>query len=87
MICEGGPSGSPLLHSGLVGGDGLGCVHTPTVAVDTLEVGVAERSKRWYPPGGVEGKELHQEGLPLLVHIWNQVLQLLRGPGGEGTLW
>lgn len=43
---EGGPSGSPLLHSGLVGGDGLGCVHTPTVAVDTLEVGVAERSKR-----------------------------------------
>lgn len=57
---EGGQSGSPLLHSGLVAGDWLGRVHTPTVAVHTLKVGVAERSEGRYPPGGVEGKELLQ---------------------------
>lgn len=58
---EGGQSGSPLLHSGLVAGDGLGRVHASTVAVHTLKVGVAERSKGRYPPGGVEGEELLQK--------------------------
>lgn len=42
---EGGRSGSPLLHSGLVAGDGLGRVHTSAVAVHTLKVGVGQRSK------------------------------------------
>lgn len=42
---EGGLSGSPLLHSGLVAGDGLGRVHTSTVAVHTLKIGVAQRSE------------------------------------------
>lgn len=55
---EGGQSGSPLLHSGLVAGDRLGCVHASTVAVHTLKIGVAQRSEGRYPPGGVEGKEL-----------------------------
>lgn len=57
---KGGRSGSPLLHSGLVAGDGLGSVHVFTVAVHTLKVGVAESSKGRYPPGGVEGEELLQ---------------------------
>lgn len=57
---EGGRSGSPLLHSGLVAGDGLGRVHTSTVAVHALKVGVGERSKGRYPSGGVEGEELLQ---------------------------
>lgn len=57
---EKGPSGSPLFHSGLVAGDGLSRVHTSTVAVHTLKVGVAQRGKGRYPPGGVEGKELLQ---------------------------
>lgn len=55
-------SGSPLLHSGLVAGDGLGRVHAPTVAVHALEVGVAQCSEGRYPPGGVEGQELLWEG-------------------------
>ncbi len=57
---EGGRSGSPLLHSGLVAGDGLSRVHTSTVAVHALKVGVAQRGKGRYPPGGVEGEELLQ---------------------------
>lgn len=56
---EGGLSSSPLLHSGLVAWDGLGRVHTSTKAVHTLKIGVAQRSEGRYPPGGVEGKELH----------------------------
>lgn len=55
---DGGQSGSPLLHSGLVGGDGLGRVHASTVAVHALKVGVGERSEGRYPSGGVEGEEL-----------------------------
>lgn len=55
---DGGRSGSPLLHGGLVAGDGLGCVHTSTVAVHTLKIGVAQRGEGRYPPGGVEGEEL-----------------------------
>lgn len=51
-------SGSPLLHSGLVARDGLCRIDTSTVAVHTLEIRVAQRSKGRYPPGGVEGKEL-----------------------------
>lgn len=58
---EGGPSSSPLLHSGLVAcWDGLGCVHASTVAVHTLKIGVTQRSEGRYPPGGVEGEELLQ---------------------------
>lgn len=60
MKGEWGLSGSPLLHSGLVAGDGLGCIHTSTVAVHTLKIGVAQCSKGRYPPGGVEGEELLQ---------------------------
>lgn len=55
---EGGQSGSPLLHSGLVAGDRLGRVHASTEAVHTLKIGVAQRSEGRYPPGGVECKEL-----------------------------
>lgn len=55
---DGGRSGSPLLHSGLVAGDGLGRVHTSTVAVHTLKIGVAQCGEGRYPPGGVEGEEL-----------------------------
>lgn len=54
----GEPSGSSLLHGRLVAGDGLGRVHTPTVAVHALKIGVAQRSEGRYPPGGVEGQEL-----------------------------
>lgn len=57
---EGGPSGSPLLHCGLVAGDGLGRVYVSTVAVHALKIGVAQRSEGRYPPGGVEGEELLQ---------------------------
>lgn len=56
--CERGLLGSPLLHSGLVAGNRLGCIHTSTVAVHTLKIGVAQRSEGRYPPGGVEGEEL-----------------------------
>lgn len=84
---EGGRSGSPLLHGGLVAGDGLGCVHTPAKAVHALKVWVAQRCEGRYPPRGVEGKELHEKSPSLLIHVWNQVLYWLRGPGGEGTLW
>lgn len=59
---EGGQSGSPLLHSGLVARDRLRRVHTPTEAVHTLKVGVAERNEGRYPPGGIEGEELLQVG-------------------------
>lgn len=55
---EGEPSGSPLLDSGLVAGDRLGCIHTSTVAVHTLKIRVAQRSECRYPPGGVEGKQM-----------------------------
>ena len=55
---EGRLSSSPLLHSGLVAGDGLGRVHASTVAVHALKVGVAQRREGRYPPGGVEGEEL-----------------------------
>jgi len=46
--------------SGLVAGNGLGCVHTSAVTVHTLEVGVTQRSEGRYSPGGVEGEELLQ---------------------------
>lgn len=60
MIKDGGLLGSPFLYSGLVAGDGLGCIHTSTVAVHTLKIRVTEGSKGRYPPGGVEGEELLQ---------------------------
>lgn len=63
-------SGSPLLHSGLIAWDGLCRIDTSTVAIHTLEIRVAQRSKGRYPPGGVEGKELleNKEGEPHLVN-------------------
>lgn len=63
-------SGSPLLHSGLIAWDGLCRIDTSTVAVHTLEIRVAQRSKGRYPPGRVEGKELLQnkQGQPYLVN-------------------
>lgn len=57
-----GLSGTPLLHRGLVAGDGLGCVHTSAVAVHALKVGVTQRSEGRYSPGRVEGEELLRGG-------------------------
>lgn len=63
-------SGSPLLQSGLIAWDGLCCIDASTVAIHTLEIRVAQRSKGRYPPGGVEGKELLQnrEAQPFLLN-------------------
>lgn len=37
--------GSPFLHCGFVAGNRLRCIHTPTVHVYTLKIGMAQRSE------------------------------------------
>lgn len=54
----GGPSGRPLLYSGLVAGERLGHIHASTVNVHALEVGVTQRREGRCSPGGIEGEEL-----------------------------